>query len=231
VLLFFDEVDSLAASRGEGGQRYNDQVLNAFLAELNDTTAESTVFVVAATNRLDALDAALTRPGGRLGDCIVRLPRPARRAGRDILRRHLPASLAYDTSATGGSVQTAREEVIDAAVSAVYAPNGLGALAHVTLRDGSRRTVAPVDLVSGAVLAAVARSACERACRRAIDLGDDGLRAEDVQRAAAEQFATLAAALTPRNVRTYLDTLPQDLDAVRVERVERQPARTYLTGQ
>jgi proteasome-associated ATPase len=230
VLLFFDEVDSLAASRGEGGQRYNDQVLTAFLAELNGTATDGGVFVIAATNRLDALDAAVTRPGGRLGDCIIQVPRPARAAGREILRRHLPASLAFDTSATGGCARTAREQVVDAAVSAVYAPNGTGALAHVTLRDGSRRTITPADLVSGAVLASMARTACERACRRAVDLGEEGIRAEDARRAAIRQFAVLAAALTPRNIRTHLETLPQDLDAVRVEPVTRRVADdAYLT--
>ncbi len=222
IVLFFDEIDALGAARGDRGQRYNDQVLATFLAELSAIEPESGVFVLAATNRLDALDPALTRPGGRLGDLVIKVPRPNRKAGRDVLARYLHGDLQFDVTATGGDNEAARQLVIDATVSAIYAPNGTGALAHVTLRDGSRRTIGTADLVSGAVLASVARTACARACRRELQTGLSGIRPDDVVASADEQFAELSAGLSPANVRSYVESLPQDLDPVRVEPVKRR---------
>ncbi|MGE3840280.1 MAG: AAA family ATPase [Vicinamibacterales bacterium] len=220
LVLFFDEIDGLGAARGERGQRYNDQVLATFLAELNTLTPDSGIFVLAATNRLDALDPALTRPGGRLGDLVIHVPRPNRRAARDILAKYLHAGLHFEAAGVT-ELAAARRMVIDAAVSAIYAPNGLGPLAHVTLRDGTRRDIGARDLASGAVLASIARAACAQACRREVRQGTPGVCEADVMDAAAAQFATLAAALTPASVRSYVECLPQDMDAVRVEPVRR----------
>jgi proteasome-associated ATPase len=230
LVLFFDEVDALGAARGDRGQRYNDQVLATLLAELSGIAPDSGVFVLAATNRLEALDPALTRPGGRLGDLVIRVPRPRRKAGREILGKYLHDGLCYHSDRIIADAEAARQEVIDSAASAIYAPNGCGPLAHVVLRDGSRRAVGAADLVSGAVLAAVARSACARACRREVRTGQAGIRAEDVLVAVDEQFTALASGLTPANVRGHVEGLPQDLDAVRVEPVRRRisPA-AYLT--
>lgn len=217
VVLFLDEVDALGATRGDWGQRYNDQVLTSLLAELTTTSAESGVFVLAATNRLEALDPALTRPGGRLGDCVVVVPRPRRAAARAVLDRHLPPPHAFAADPDGREPAEGRRLAINAAVSAVYAPNALGTLAHVTLRDGTRRAIGAADLVSGAVLASIARAACEQACRRELAGGRPGIGADDLRAATAQRFADMARALTPRNVRHHVDTLPQDLDPVRVE--------------
>jgi proteasome-associated ATPase len=228
LVLFFDEIDGLGAVRGDRGQRYNDQVLGTFLAELNRVTPESGIFVLAATNRLDALDPALTRPGGRLGDLVIHVPRPNRRAGREILARHLRSDFHYHVGDARDDIEAARQTVIAAAVSAIFAPNGLGPLAHVTLRDGTRRTIGAADLVSGAVLKAIAQSACERACRREVRTATAGICEEDVLTAAREQFMALASGLTPVNVRSYVECLPQDLDPVRVEPVRRPGGDTGL---
>jgi SpoVK/Ycf46/Vps4 family AAA+-type ATPase len=225
LVLFFDEVDALGATRGDRGQRYNDQVLATFLAELNGVTPQSGIFVLAATNRLDALDPALTRPGGRLGDLVIHVPRPNRRAGREILAKYLHARLHYAPADGEGDPGAGQRTALDAAVSCVYAPNALGPVAHVTLRDGTRRAIGAADLVTGAVLAAIARSAGQRACRREVHGGAPGICEADVLAAASRQFATLAAGLTPANVRSHVECLPQDLDAVRVEPVRRLDSR------
>ncbi|KAG9407926.1 hypothetical protein AC1031_021163 [Aphanomyces cochlioides] len=68
-LLFFDEIDAITAKRtfGDEGQDASGvfaRVLSTLLNEMDGIEGHTTdVIVVAATNRLEALDAALVRPG------------------------------------------------------------------------------------------------------------------------------------------------------------------------
>ncbi len=83
-ILFFDEIDSIAKSRGSGpggGNEASDRVINQILTEIDGVGARKSVFVMGATNRPDMLDSAVTRPG-RLDQLIyIPLPdRPSRRA-------------------------------------------------------------------------------------------------------------------------------------------------------
>jgi cell division protease FtsH len=90
AIVFVDEVDVLGARRGsEHGHLEYDQTLNQLLVEMDgmarDDTADAvTVLVIAATNRPDLLDEALTRPGRF--DRVVRVDLPDRAARREILR-------------------------------------------------------------------------------------------------------------------------------------------------
>jgi len=209
VVMFFDEVDAVGGARGDWGQRVDDRVLTALMAELDGLESRGNVLVVAATNRRDALDPALLRPG-RLGDLIVEVPRPGRAAAREIMAKHLAPEIPLDPG-------TEREPLLDAAVARMYAPQGLGELATVTLRDGKRRPVTARDLVSGATIAKICQAAVERACLRDAETGDAGLRSADLLEAIANEFESAARGLTPRNCRQYLADLPQDVDVVKVE--------------
>jgi SpoVK/Ycf46/Vps4 family AAA+-type ATPase len=164
VTLFFDEIESIAGAR-DGSMRVDDRVLTAFMTELDGLEARGNVLVVAATNRRDAVDPALMRPG-RLGDLVLDIPRPDRRAAHAILSKHLPPDVPYAMSDDDNDVSAARRELIDAAVSALYTPNGAPELATLTLRDGKRRVVRAPDLISGAHLANIAAAALETACVR-----------------------------------------------------------------
>ena len=82
------------------------------------------------------------------------------------------------------------------------------------------------DLVSGAVLAKIALAAIERACIREACEGDAGVRVDDVVSALDAEMASAARVLTPANCRAYLSDLPQDVDVVSVQMVERRVART-----
>uniref|UniRef100_A0A8C6VA42 Peroxisomal ATPase PEX6 n=1 Tax=Naja naja TaxID=35670 RepID=A0A8C6VA42_NAJNA len=64
-IIFFDELDSLAPSRGRSGdsQGVMDRVVSQLLAELDGLHSSKDVFVIGATNRPDLLDSALLRPG------------------------------------------------------------------------------------------------------------------------------------------------------------------------
>ncbi|NXU43463.1 PEX6 factor, partial [Drymodes brunneopygia] len=64
-IIFFDELDSLAPSRGRSGDSEGvmDRVVSQLLAELDGLHSSREVFVIGATNRPDLLDSALLRPG------------------------------------------------------------------------------------------------------------------------------------------------------------------------
>nr|XP_057902091.1 peroxisomal ATPase PEX6 isoform X2 [Doryrhamphus excisus] len=64
-VVFFDELDSLAPSRGRSGDSGGvmDRVVSQLLAELDALPASARVFVIGATNRPDLLDQSLLRPG------------------------------------------------------------------------------------------------------------------------------------------------------------------------
>jgi transitional endoplasmic reticulum ATPase len=78
-IIFIDEIDAVGAARSEMGSSYLDRTLTQLLTELDGMTEQRGVFVMAATNRPDALDPALTR-GGRLSRTIeIPLPDRAQR--------------------------------------------------------------------------------------------------------------------------------------------------------
>ena len=66
-IVFIDEIDAVGASRASGasagGQEERGQTLNALLVEMDGFATDDTIVVLAATNRPDILDSALTRPG------------------------------------------------------------------------------------------------------------------------------------------------------------------------
>ena len=65
-IVFIDEIDAIGQKRNTGGMGGNDereQTLNQLLTEMDGFEGNSGVMILAATNRPDSLDPALTRPG------------------------------------------------------------------------------------------------------------------------------------------------------------------------
>jgi proteasome-associated ATPase len=224
VVMFWDEVDAIGGNRGESIHRIDDRMLNAFMAELNGLEERGNIVILSATNRRDALDPALVRPG-RLGDLVLYFPQPTRQAARAILGRHMPADIPYGASGEGQGA--AREALLDLAIAQIFAQNGDTELANLILRDGKRRLVRAADLVSGAQLEAIAQATIERACVREAEGGPGGVTTADVNAAISDFFLVTQRALTPRNARNYLRDLPQDVDVVRVDLVERKVSHPH----
>ena len=65
-IVFIDEIDAIGQKRNTGGMGGNDereQTLNQLLTEMDGFEGNSGVMILAATNRPESLDPALTRPG------------------------------------------------------------------------------------------------------------------------------------------------------------------------
>jgi len=86
-VLLIDEIDSLAPCREWMSQQHDVQLISQLLVLLDGLEARGRVAVVATTNRLEALDPALRRPGRF--DYHVEVPLPDRAGRTAILRVHL----------------------------------------------------------------------------------------------------------------------------------------------
>ena len=89
-IIFLDEVDAIGRKRGAGyvggGHDEREQTLNAILVEMDGFDTNDQVIVIAATNRGDILDHALTRPGRF--DRQIFVPLPDLKGRVDILKVH-----------------------------------------------------------------------------------------------------------------------------------------------
>ncbi len=88
-IIFMDEIDAVGRHRGAGlggGHDEREQTLNQLLVEMDGFDKDSTVILIAATNRPDILDPALLRPG-RFDRQIV-VDRPDLRGREEILKIH-----------------------------------------------------------------------------------------------------------------------------------------------
>lgn len=90
AIVFIDEIDTIGRARGSGsgmgGHDEREQTLNQILTEMDGFTGSEGVIVLAATNRADVLDPALTRPGRF--DRIVHVSPPDRGGREAILKIH-----------------------------------------------------------------------------------------------------------------------------------------------
>ncbi len=89
-IVFIDELDALGKTRGTsvvGGHDEREQTLNALLVEMDGFNSNSSIIVLAATNRPETLDPALLRPGRF--DRHVLVDRPDVRGREQILTVHV----------------------------------------------------------------------------------------------------------------------------------------------
>ena len=131
-IIFIDEIDAVGRERhgaGSGAEMEADQTLNQLLVEMDGFEASEGVIVLAATNRIDVLDSALTRPGRF--DRRVHVNRPDVKGREAILGVHAKGKklapdveLANIAKATPGLVGADLANIVnEAAIVAVRAGN------------------------------------------------------------------------------------------------------------
>ncbi|MGQ0775083.1 MAG: ATP-binding protein [Pseudonocardiales bacterium] len=90
AIVFFDEIDSLAAQRSDESHEASRRIVGQLLTSMDGFEPKTNVVVVAATNRPQDIDVALRRPGRF--DWEVHFPHPSREDRKAILitsARHL----------------------------------------------------------------------------------------------------------------------------------------------
>jgi len=156
-IVFFDEIDAIATGR-RGEDDATDRVVSQLLSELDGLAENPNLVVLAATNRREALDPALLRPG-RL-ETHVEVPEPDEAARREILVIHtegkplgpdvdLDALAADLEGATGAQLEALARAASMRAIREAVSEHGI---AGATERAGEIEIDADhVDAARGAV--------------------------------------------------------------------------------
>ncbi|MDZ7411909.1 MAG: AAA family ATPase [candidate division KSB1 bacterium] len=233
VLIFWDEIESLIPVRGSRiSSSVDATIVPTFLSEIEGLeNANGKVVLMAATNRIDAVDPGMLRPGRF--DYILDVPRPNKTAAKEILRLYLRPSLPL-APRDGKNSEDIASELIDTVAAYVYCETEDNRVATILFRDGSRQPVRRSDLFSGAVARDIVQKAARRAMRRELQGSQvsfatrrhkgvieepplRGILAEDLIAALDEEMASLARALTPKSIRSHVSLQLQDQEVVAIE--------------
>lgn len=131
-IIFIDEIDSMGGRRHSKQNNYDRQTLNTLLSEMDGFDGSNGVVVIAATNRLEDLDPALTRPGRFDNHFAVSLPESAkeRKVIIDLYtnNKKFAEDVDFDTFAKetmGSSPATIKTVLNEAAIIAARDNNGI----------------------------------------------------------------------------------------------------------
>lgn len=108
-VIFLDEIDAIGRQRGAGlagGNDEREQTLNEILTNMDGFIKNEGIIVIAATNRADILDNALTRPG-RFDRKVV-VPLPDMEGRRKIIDVHFKDKNIHDVYKSGYFDELAR---------------------------------------------------------------------------------------------------------------------------
>jgi cell division protease FtsH len=107
-IIFIDEIEAIGRSRSRSQSQTNDErenTLNQLLVEMDGFSSDETVIILAATNRPDLLDPALTRPGRF--DRQINIDKPDLNGREEIFKVHLrKITLGKDVDARKLAEQT-----------------------------------------------------------------------------------------------------------------------------
>ena len=136
-IIFFDELDSIAPTRGEGDSQAWERVVAQLLTSMDGIESMNRVMVMAATNRPDMIDPALLRPGRM--DRMILVGKPDLEARKSILRVHIEKMPLKGVDMD--AVAKATEGYVGADIAALCREAGLSAYR----RDNSAQFVTEKD--------------------------------------------------------------------------------------
>ncbi|KAL1524370.1 hypothetical protein AB1Y20_019267 [Prymnesium parvum] len=129
-VLFIDELDALGARRGGHGCEEHEHTLNQLLAMMDGVSGGARgILIIGATNRLAALDPALTRPGRF--DRVLQLRLPDEAGRLHILKVH-----AARTATVGASTLLPRMAAVTPGFSGAELANLVNEASIVAVRAG-----------------------------------------------------------------------------------------------
>jgi transitional endoplasmic reticulum ATPase len=137
AIIFIDEIDSIAPKREQVTGEVERRIVAQLLTLMDGLEPRQNVVVIGATNRRDAIDEALRRPGRFDREIIIGVPdQPGRREILGIHTRGMPLAADVD---------------LDAIARTTYGFVGadLGALAREAAMDAVRRILPAVNLREG----------------------------------------------------------------------------------
>jgi proteasome-associated ATPase len=189
-VIFIDEAESiLGTRRSVRALNIANTLVPMFCAEMDGVSSLREVVIILASNRPDLIDPAILRPG-RI-DRKIKVTRPGREDAPAILKIHL-GDVPVDPTfmKEHADEAAARDALAMAAATRLFARNDANRVLAIRLRSGLRETLYRGDVVSGAILAAIAQRAKERAIERAVG-GDQtaGIGVEDMTAAIDAEFS------------------------------------------
>ena len=142
-IVFIDEIDAVGRQRGAGmggGNDEREQTLNQLLVEMDGFETNSGIIVLAATNRADVLDPALTRPGRFDRQIYVHLP--------DVKGREEIIKVHARNKPLSEDVDIKRIARLTSGLAGADIENVLNEAALLTARDG-RYKITMIDIQEG----------------------------------------------------------------------------------
>jgi proteasome-associated ATPase len=192
-IVFFDEIEALFTVRGmmdTSGVHKN--IIAQILSEMDGLVRLHDVFVIGATNRADLVDPALLRPGRF--DEIIEIPRPERQAAEEILKIYLTDDLpiAAEVFAEFGGAAEAAEGLRRFVLDELYGENKWVKVKLDAEASEAIKTVKRKDIISGAIIEAIIKTAKKNYVKRVIalkktDRKKEGLTRRDLELAIEEE--------------------------------------------
>ncbi|WP_299236702.1 AAA family ATPase [Natronomonas sp.] len=144
AIVFFDEIDAIVGTRGESSEA-TERVVSQLLSELDGLAENPNLVVLAATNRREAIDPALLRPG-RL-EAHLEVPLPGPEARREIIAIHAEGKpFGEDVDVEG--LAAATEGLSGAQLEALVRDASMRAIRALADRIGPQEATERADEVS-----------------------------------------------------------------------------------
>jgi proteasome-associated ATPase len=188
--IFIDEAESILGTR-RSSRSHNilSTLVPMFCAEMDGIESLKEMVIILASNRPDLIDPAVLRPG-RI-DRKIKIRRPDRSGAEEILKVYLTDAIPLSSSllkAHEGDAGRALRALLDAALDAIFTKAPAQQILELQLRSSRKEILYRSDLISGALIASIVQRAKERAIRRTIAGGEEGVDLKDLTASVEDEF-------------------------------------------